>query len=74
MDIIDSKDTLDPFGRVGGQRKSILDEERKRYFVQNAFREVPLFVKVHKAWTLMLIKQEVISAGRGKKILMRFAG
>jgi argininosuccinate lyase len=69
MDIIDSKATLDPFGRVGGQRKSILDEERRRYFYENADKQIPLFVKVHKAWTLMLIKQKVISADRGKKIL-----
>ncbi|UCF98869.1 MAG: argininosuccinate lyase [Spirochaetaceae bacterium] len=69
MNIIERKDTLDPFGRIGGQRKSILDEERKHYFIQNASRQIPLFVKVHKAWTLMLIKQEVISAERGKKIL-----
>jgi argininosuccinate lyase len=69
MDIVDSKEPIDPFGRVGGQRESILDEERRRYFCQNAYRQVPLFVKVHKAWILMLIKQKVISEDRGKKIL-----
>ncbi len=61
---------VDPFGRIGGRsKKSILDEERRSHFIETIRKEVPLFVRVHESWLLMLAKRRIVETSRAKTLM-----
>jgi len=62
---------LDTYIRVGGRKHS--DQAGQKSFAASAHKAIPRIVKVHKAWMVMLIKQRVVEAERGKKVLTALA-
>jgi argininosuccinate lyase len=69
-ELLDEKKSVDPFGRIGGKKDwNILDNKRKEHFVTSIKKEIPFFIKVHKAWLLMLEKQSVVETERAKNIM-----
>jgi argininosuccinate lyase len=68
--LLNEKKAMDPFGRVGGRKNwSVLDYERQEQFVKTIPKQLPLFVKVHQAWLLMLEKQGIVNRERAGKIM-----
>lgn len=68
--LLNEKKAMDPFGRVGGRKDwSVLDYERQEQFVNTIHKQLPLFVKVHEAWLLMLEKQGIVDRERAGKIM-----
>jgi argininosuccinate lyase len=69
-ELLQNKETIDPFGIIGGRKDTnILDEERKVVFIKSIHKEIPLFIKVHQAWLLMLVKQKIVDEDRARKIM-----
>lgn len=74
-DLVSSTVAVDPFGRIGGRKcRGALDEERREHFLRSIRREMPLFVKVHEAWLLMLAKMNVVDQERARKIMQALDG
>jgi argininosuccinate lyase len=72
--LLNEKRAIDPFGRVGGKKNwSVLDYERRDQFVKTIHSQLPLFVKVHQAWLLMLAKQGIVKAERAGRIMAALA-
>ena len=70
-ELAEKTEALDPFGRIGGRRGGgALDEERRNHFAGTIRRELPLFVKVHKAWLVMLAKTRIVEQERARKIML----
>jgi argininosuccinate lyase len=46
-----------------------LDYERQEQFVKSIRSQLPLFVKVHQAWLLMLVKKGIVDKQRAVKIM-----
>lgn len=69
MSILGSTDLVDPFGRTGGKKNGILDAVRREEFSRIAHNQIPRFVRVHRAWLIMLMRQGIVPAERGRKIL-----
>lgn len=68
--LLNEKRAIDPFGRVGGRKNwSVLDYERQEQFMKTIHSQLPLFVKVHQAWLLMLAKQGIVKEERAGKIM-----
>ncbi|MBN2577709.1 MAG: argininosuccinate lyase [Pirellulales bacterium] len=61
--------SLDTFIRLGGQKELKSLEEGKRFFASEAYELVPRYAKVHRAWTVMLVRQGIIPHEQGKQIL-----
>jgi len=73
--LLNEKKAVDPFGRVGGRKNwSIVDYERKEHFLKTIYKQVPLFVKVHQVWLLMLVRQEIVAEERAGKIMKALEG
>jgi argininosuccinate lyase len=68
--LLNEKRAIDPFGRIGGRKNwSVLDYERQEQFVRTIHIQLPLFIKVHQAWLLMLVKQGIVKEERAGKIM-----
>jgi argininosuccinate lyase len=73
--LLNEKKAVDPFGRVGGRKNwSIMDYERKEHFLKTIYKQIPLFVKVHQVWLLMLVRQEIVEEERAGKIMKALEG
>jgi argininosuccinate lyase len=69
-DLADNTDALDPFGRIGGRKSAgALDAERREHFARTIRNELPLFVKVHQAWLVMLARTRIVEKERARKIM-----
>ncbi|MBE7560233.1 argininosuccinate lyase [bacterium] len=62
---------LDFFTRFGGaeQKEFWSHEEGKAYFLSKATWAIPRYVQVHKAWTVMLVRQGILKRDQGATIL-----
>jgi len=60
---------LDTFTRLGGEKELKTLEEGKRFFASEAAELIPRYAKVHQAWVVMLVRQGIMPAERGRKIL-----
>jgi argininosuccinate lyase len=58
----------DTHSRLRGKEIPSLEEGR-RNFAQIAFDEIPRVTKVHQAWVVMMIRQEIIDRQEGREIL-----
>ena len=61
--------TLDTFTRLGGKKELKSVEEGTAFFLSEAYELIPRYKRVHQAWTVMLVRQGILDAGRGAKIL-----
>ena len=67
---------LDFFTRFGGagQKEIWSHEEGKAYFLSKATWAIPRYVEVHKAWTVMMVRQGIINREQGTTILRALSG
>jgi argininosuccinate lyase len=73
--LLNEKKAIDPFGRVGGRKSwSVVDYERHEQFLKSIKTQLPLFVKVHQAWLLMLVRQGIVKADRAGELMTALEG
>jgi len=65
----DQQKRLDTWTRVAGKRALPTREEGRRAFAAVAPDRIPRYVKVNKAWMVMMVRQGIVPADRGRTIL-----
>jgi len=66
---MEPKKRLDTWSRLGGKKQLPSLEQGRASFAGVAHDQVPRYVKVHKAWTVALVRGGDLSAERGRKML-----